>query len=142
MSYWWSSEATDTDVITRCHLRHVAGHERTSSMSLPVTGPPKSSKTQAHAGTRSFNNRLTLSDVLGIQTTDDLDGADGDGGETLTVEQVAEIQSLILRAGASLASVLKVGKADSLEAVGQDRYDLIHDTLKVKAIRREAEADA
>jgi hypothetical protein len=139
-SYWWTSEATAEAVVTTCHLRHVGGHERTSSMALPITTIPQSTKAQEHGGTRTMNKRLTLEDVLGLQLTDDVDGADGNGRETLSVEQVAEIQSLILRAGSSEAAVLKVGKADSLEGITQDRYDLIVDTLKVKAIRRETEA--
>lgn len=141
-SYWWTSEATAESVTTTCHLRHVAGHERTSSMALPITSIPQATKSQEHGGTRTMNKRLTLEDVLGLQLADDVDGQDGDGSESLTVEQVAEIQALILRAGSNASTVCRVGKAETLDEIKQDKYDLIVDTLKVKAIRREAEAEA
>lgn len=138
-SYWWTSEATPEAVTTTCHLRHAGGQERTSSMSLPITTIPQATKSQEHGGTRTMNKRLTLEDVLGLQLTDDVDGADDGGSETLTAEQVAEVRSLIQRAGSNEPAVLKVGKADSIEGIMQDKYDLIVDTLRVKVLRREAE---
>lgn len=99
LSYTWSSVATDKLVTTHCTLRHVLGHEQTSSMTLPISGPPKSSVTQASSGTRSFAKRITLSDVLGISTVDDKDGADGgQGGEEeeqpVDRDQLANLQAV------------------------------------------------
>jgi len=107
---------------------------------LPVSGPPKSSKTQAHAGTRSFNKRLTLSDVLGIQTTDDTDGEDDGAHETLSDEQMSEIRALMKQAGTPIASILKFAKAPTLDAVTVDKYDDIISTLRAKVARAEAGA--
>jgi hypothetical protein len=45
-SYWWTSEATAEVVVTTCHLRHVGGHERTSSMALPITTIPQSTNSR------------------------------------------------------------------------------------------------
>lgn len=141
LSYWWSSEATDDRIITHCHLRHVAGHERVSAMSLPVTGPPKSSATQAHAGTRSFAKRLTLSDVLGIQTTDDVDGADGGDVETISEYQVKELQELIVKADRSEETVLEFAQVDKLEDIPVGRYALIERTLRARAAQAVLESE-
>jgi len=97
LSYSWSSEATERLVTTHCTLRHVDGHSVTSSMALPVSGPPKSSVTQASSGTRSFGKRVTLSDVLGISTMDDPDGRDENGGggaDVIDEGQLANLQAL------------------------------------------------
>ena len=93
--YSWSNEATEKAVTTHCTLRHVLGHSETSSMALPVSGPPKSSVTQASSGTRSFGKRITLSDVLGISTCDEHDGAGSDdAGETVSFEQLTNLEGL------------------------------------------------
>jgi len=96
LSYTWSNEATDKLVTTYCTLRHVDGHAVTSSMVLPISGPPKSSTTQASSGTRSFGKRITLSDVLGLSTSDEHDGAGGDVGEKEAVDeqQLANLEAL------------------------------------------------
>lgn len=133
LSYWWSSTASETSVVTTCHLRHVGGHERTSAMALPVSGPPKSSKTQAHAGTRTFNKRITLSDVLGIQTTDDLDGEDTAGGGALTTEQVATLQEWVDSVDVDLPKFLAYYGAPDLEHIPAARYNHALSALKRRA---------
>lgn len=133
LSYSWNSTASSDSVVTTCVLRHVSGAERKSSMALPVSGPPKSSSTQAHAGTRTFNKRLTLSDVLGITTCDDADGQDGDSGETIDDEQLAEIRALVQRKNVNIDRFLEFVGVESLRDITVATYGMAMRTLEAKA---------
>jgi hypothetical protein len=130
LSYWFSSEATTTHVTTRCILRHKLGHQRIAAATLPISGAPMTSATQGSAGTRSFGKRLTLSDVLGIQTCDEHDGADGDAGaaETVDEKQLAALQEFvdsIIEAGRGFDLARFVGffQVDALAAIPVARFD-------------------
>lgn len=128
LRYWWSSEATADTVTTTCHLRHVGGFGQRSTMTLPVTGPPKSSATQAHGGTRSFAKRLTLSDVLGITTTDDVDGADGARTDPLSDDQVvvlSEHVDAIREDGIrfDIVRFCRIFDAERIADIAADRYE-------------------
>ncbi len=134
--YSWSSEASERSVTTTCTLSHVSGATRTASMVLPVTGPPKSSATQAHAGTRSFAKRLTLSDVLGLSTTDDLDGADGDAGAPISDDQLRELRALVQRKlGTDIDRFLAWAGVESLDQMPGAKYDEAVRFLNAKADR-------
>lgn len=133
--YRWSNKATSDSVMTTCVLKHAGGHEETSSMTLPVSGPPKSSTTQAHSGTRTFAKRITLEDVLGLATVDDLDGADGDAGDAIDESQLAEIRSLILRKQTTEAKLLEFAGVDAWENLPLERFDMVVKLLKSKKDR-------
>lgn len=133
--YRWDSKATENAVVTTCTLKHAGGHEVQSSMTLPVSGPPQSSKTQAHSGTRTFAKRITLEDVLGLATVDDLDGADGDAGDAIDESQLAEIRSLILRKQTNEAKLLEFAGVDAWENLPVERFDMVVKLLKSKKDR-------
>ena len=122
LTYAWSNEATTEVVVTRCILTHVMGATRESAMALPVSGPPKSSKTQAHSGTRTFGKRLTLSDVLGIATMDDGDGAD-ETGETISDEQLATLEDIITEGGVDRKAFLEYAQLQALGDLRASDYD-------------------
>lgn len=131
-SYSWDSKATEKSVLTTCTLRHVSGHSVTSSMTLPISGPPKSSVTQASAGTRTFAKRLTLSDVLGIATDDDMDGADGGSGEPLTEDQLRTLRDLIAKREVDIDSFLGLFGVGSLADIPQASYGTAERFLKAR----------
>jgi hypothetical protein len=57
-----------------CILSHVSGHSETSSFSAPPDDSGKKNAIQARGSARSYAQRYTLLDVLGLPTTDDTDG--------------------------------------------------------------------
>lgn len=132
LSYWWDSSASEKSVVTTCVLRHVGGHERRSAMALPVSGPPKSSVTQAHAGTRSFNKRLTLSDVLGIQTVDDVDGQDVGEHTAISADQLLELQELVNGRDVDIDRFLEYVGVDSLKSIPEASFGMAQRTLLAK----------
>ena len=79
-------------LIIECVLHHEAGHSERSSMPVPMTAIPQASKAQEATGTRTYGKRIALSDVLGIATTDDLDGAGS--GEKVDAATVDDLKTL------------------------------------------------
>lgn len=94
-------------LIIECVLHHEAGHSERSSMPVPMTSIPKASKAQEATGTRTYGKRIALSDVLGIATTDDLDGAGS--SEKIDAEAVEEL--------AGMASALSASRIEKMLAI-------------------------
>ena len=132
LTYSWDNTADSEQVTTTCVLRHVLGAERRSAMSLPVTGPPKSSKTQAASGTRTFNKRITLSDVLGIATCDDVDGQDGDADEPINAAQLSAIQALVQSKQVDIDKFLAYVGVGSLKDIPAAAYGMAVRTIEAK----------
>lgn len=93
-------------LIVTCTLTHEAGHSERSTMPVPMTAIPKASKAQEATGTRTYGKRIALSDVLGISTTDDLDGAGP--GEAIGDAQVETLKALADDVGLSAARITKL----------------------------------
>lgn len=61
--------------IVTCHLRHVLGHETTSTFRAPIDKTAYMNEPQKYGGARSYGRRYALCDVLGIVTADQDDDA-------------------------------------------------------------------
>lgn len=119
-------------LIITCVLSHEAGHSEHSSMPVPMTSIPKASKAQEATGTRTYGKRITLSDVLGISTVDDTDGAGEDGG-AISEEQIDTIRGLILRKDADNERLLQLAGAESWAELPVAKYDMVVNLLNAKA---------
>jgi hypothetical protein len=95
-------------LIVECVLHHGAGHSERSSMPVPMTAIPKASKAQEATGTRTYGKRIALSDVLGISTTDDLDGAGPASTEKIDEGTVDAMKALAGDVGLSSERVGKL----------------------------------
>ena len=95
-------------LIVECVLHHEAGHSERSSMPVPMTTIPKASKAQEATGTRTYGKRIALSDVLGISTTDDLDGAGPDSASTIDSDTVEQLSALADDVGLPAERVAKL----------------------------------
>lgn len=112
-------------LIVTCTLQHEAGHAEKSSMPVPMTSIPKASKAQEATGTRTYGKRLALSDVLGISTTDEADGAGP--GEKIDDATAEELKGLAKNLGASrIAKLLALFGAETWADLTE------HDVASVK----------
>lgn len=112
-------------LIVTCTLHHEAGHSEKSSMPVPMTSIPKASKAQEATGTRTYGKRLALSDVLGIATTDEADGAGP--GEKINGATADELKKLAKDLGASrIAKLLALFGAETWTDLTE------HDVASVK----------
>lgn len=129
--YRWTHNVTEKWLLTRCILKHSTGHSEESSIALPITGPPKASATQGAASTRTFGKRVTLSDVLGLATADDLDGAGADD-TPIDEEQRAVLDELIGETGTDVKRFCKWLDVASLSELPASEFGRAEAALRAK----------
>lgn len=122
LRYAWNNRVADSDVITACVVTHVKGAKTRSEMALPVSTPPKANVTQGRSGTRSFNKRITLSDVFGIATMDDGDGAEEDHAP-INADQLREMQQAVQKKDVNLDRFLALFDVASLKDIPTASFD-------------------
>lgn len=125
LSYSWDAVVNGALTVT-CTLRHVAGHSEQSSCQLPVENASAMSPQQKVGAAMTFAQRRSLSSVLGLTTTDsDTDGSEK-GGETLTPQQVEQVEALLAAksvgrdASKVRARILAYAKADDVPDILAD----------------------
>lgn len=71
-SYIFKTGKTESRVLARCIVKHIAGHEEESTVDLPLTtGTNVMSSTQVEAATMTFAKRYAFCDAFGIVTGGD-----------------------------------------------------------------------
>lgn len=130
-SFGWDTKVDSGFMTVTCTLRHVNGHEKSATFSTAVDGQDKMSQPQKHASTETFAKRYSFMSVIGVHAEDN-DGADPQDVETITQDQISQIDSLISDANANLASFKKFFGVDKIEAIPQSRYKQAVDMLERK----------
>jgi len=133
LSYTWDSETTDGSLRCVCTLRHVNGHSIQSSFACPLESKAGMSEQQKVAAALSYARRQSLTQVLGLTTTDpDTDAA---STETITEEQVANLESLMSEVGADRARFLSYLKVDSFDKLPESHFTGAIRALEAKRAR-------
>lgn len=122
LSYAWDSSIKDGLLVCSCTLTHVDGHEKTSSFTCPVTSSAGMSEQQKYGSALTFAQRRSLSQVLGITTADDTDGARGISGP-LSEAQLHDLRALIEEVGIDEYGLLKWAGATTLKDVPAAKYN-------------------
>ncbi len=111
-------------------LAHRMGHTRESSITVPITAPPKASGTQAVGSSVSYAKRYIVTNMLNIVTVgDDTDGVDL---KPISAEQVLTIETLLQDAKADRAKFLAWQKVAKLEEILADNFDACVKVLEAK----------
>jgi hypothetical protein len=135
-AYWWSSEVDGSGVCTvRCHVHHIEGHSIVSEFRFREQDAkaPGMSGVQASGSARSYGERYSLIQALGLTTADvDDDGGPPEEREPVSVEQEANLAALVRevfgddepRLAAFLGHVGKVNRCEvnSLAEIPADAY--------------------
>lgn len=118
----WTIDQSDKITVT-CILSHTLGH----SESVPMSGPPDTSGSknplQQIKSTITYLEISTYQAVTGIVSQDAILDDDGNAsGNTITAEQVANLEALITEVAADRAAFLKYCKAETLEGINAKFY--------------------
>ena len=120
-SYSFSARMADGFLNVRCTLRHIDGHQTSSTFPVPIDGGARMSAAQSHGAALTYGKRQALVAVLGLSTTeDDIDAPRGiTHTEPIGQEQLARLSARIdevkaLRPRFSEAKYLKYLKVDQL----------------------------
>ena len=139
MYSWDSSVDADGVVDIWCIVRHVDGHEERSRFSFFVkdAAAPKMNGVQIAGSARTYGERYSLIQALGLTTADPDD--DGNGvapAEPITEAQEADLNALIDETGADREKFLAFMGVESLSALPAARYQQAVGALRRK--RKEA----
>jgi hypothetical protein len=117
-SYFWDSSIDGEMVDVRCTLQHEDGHSRTSSFTFREkdAAAPKMSGVQISGSARTYGERYSLIQVLGLTTVDtDDDGQDPAMKEKITDGQADFLKGLLKDGDANVQRFLAVYKIESVE---------------------------
>lgn len=127
LSYTWDSTVTGGTITCACIVRHRSGHSVRATITLPTESPSAMSSQQKVGSALTFARRLSLTQALGLTTTDDdTDGADaGARVDTITEEQVTTLVALAEEVGVTGARwdrFLAHLSVQAIEALPAARY--------------------
>jgi hypothetical protein len=138
LSYRFRTAQTDKISVT-CVLSHEAGHfEENTLTGMPDKGPGRND-IQAIGSALTYLQRYSLVQALGIAASEDDDGKAGGNGsaETISDDQVFEINKLLTDTKSNLTLFLKKIGLESLTQIRADKFDavvkLINDTAAKRA---------
>lgn len=131
---WTWDTLVDGDLIHYdCRLMHVMGHTQVSRVSLPHESKSGASPQQKFGSTQQYGMRYSLLAALGLTTADeDLDGAQAESCETITEEQLADLEALIEEVKADRARFLKFLGVENLSSLPVARLQGAIQALEAK----------
>lgn len=102
LMYHWTSVVEGADVEIRCHVTHVEGHSEVASFRFQTkdAAAPKMNGVQIAGSARTYGERYSLIQALGLTTADvDDDGEGAGGGEPINEAQEGDLRALIRETG-------------------------------------------
>ena len=122
LSYTWDSTVTANTITCVCTVRHLLGHQESATIQLPTDSASAMSSQQKVGAALTFARRLSLTQALGLTTTDDdLDGRDTHGGN-ITEEQVHQLIALDTAVQADMPKFLKYCGVDALDKIPATKF--------------------
>lgn len=152
LSYSWTTDPGERDDILNvvCILRHVAGHEERAVFPVPTQTDAAMSGAQKQGAALTYGRRQSLEAVLGLTTSDDVDGAGQ--AQPIGEWEYEKLDDMLEETGADRRKFLDWLGVEALEDLTMDQYPTAFDALKRKkrkieeamaeADRKEAEATA
>lgn len=113
-------------------LAHRMGHARESSVTVPISAPPKATGTQAVGSSVSYGKRYVVCNMLNIITV----GEDTDGqaeAKPITEEQILNIETMIQDTKADRRKFLAWMEVGKIEDITDGDYDKAIKALQAKA---------
>lgn len=133
LSYSWDTRTDGANLTVVCTVRHVNGHSVKSECTLPTETRAGMSAQQKIGSARTFGERLSLIQALGITTADpDTDGADPQQFEHITDQQASDILALAEEVGVKIERVLKAAKAEKVAGILAAQYPRLIQMLEAK----------
>lgn len=118
-----------------CYVSHKDGYSRTYKADMPADGKGAKggdvmTKTHASGAAMQYGMRYLLKMIFNVAVGED--DNDGNGVDTITDEQAANIQALVDEVGANIAAMLKFAQAKSIETIRAKNYEPLIKMLEKK----------
>ena len=137
LAYRFEQAQSGDEISVTCIVSNIEGHEEKTTMTAPLDKSGSKNVVQAAGSTVQYLMRYTFIGALGITTAD----SDSDGrvlsqtGDFITDEQLAELESLIVEAGANREKYLGHFGIKELKDLPQTRYAQAKSSLVTKKNR-------
>lgn len=118
-------------------VKHKGGWTEVHDITLPIdiaglAGKVNKTKIHAISSTRSYARRYLLREIFNITTSEDNDNDGVQEVETITADQVAQLETMLTQAKAEKDLFLKVCKVDSLDQLPSSHFSGAVSRLKSK----------
>ena len=141
LSYRWRTNVTDKSIIVTCILSHQEGHSEENSLPGPADTSGSKNALQAIGSAVTYLQRYTLKAALGLSASEDDDNVsvktNGNGNGHLSDDQIEELRSAIVDAGADIGRFCKVYGIERVEDLPARRFG--EATAKLAAFKRQRE---
>lgn len=123
LSHNWAVAQNENRISVTCNLTHESGHSESVTLSAPADDSGSKNSIQSIGSTVTYLERYSLLAITGL-ATDDMDDDGGGGGksETLSEEQLADLESLMEVVAADRAKFLEWLNVDQLEDLRSEYY--------------------
>jgi hypothetical protein len=142
LSYRWRTNVTDKSIIVTCILSHQEGHSEENSLPGPADTSGSKNALQAIGSAVTYLQRYTLKAALGLSASEDDDAVsvktNGNGNGHLSDDQIEDLRSAIVDAGADIGRFCRVYSIERVEALPARRLKEAMD--KLAAFKRQREA--
>jgi len=123
LSYRFRTTQTDRISVT-CVLSHKAGHSEETTLTGPADTSGSKNAIQSIGSTLTYLQRYSLVQMLGLAASNDDDGATSGGKpETISPDQVGDLQALIESKSADKAKFIKYYKIERLSDLPASRFN-------------------
>lgn len=131
---WEFDQREDGKIGVTCTLSHAQGHSKKVTLWAPPDKSGSKNPIQEIKSTITYLEIATYEAVTGIAASDagDDDGNGAKGAQTITEEQVANLEALITEVGADKGAFLKYMQADSLDRIQAKSYGMAVKALEKK----------
>jgi enoyl-[acyl-carrier-protein] reductase (NADH) len=114
-------------------ITHEQGHSETTSLSAGADDSGKKNNIQAIASTVSYLERYTFLAATGLTAKDmDDDAVSAEPLETISKDQIADLEALITETGSDKTAFMKYAKVDNLGEILAKNYKFAVQALEQK----------
>jgi hypothetical protein len=133
LGYRFRTKQDDKLIHVTCVLFHKDGHEEENSLAGPADASGSKNAIQAIGSTQTYLMRYTLTQALGIATSEDDDGRSAGNSKAIGAAEAANIRDIITALGDERVEprLLTWLKVESIDAIPATRYDEAIERLKL-----------
>ena len=133
LSHRWGTSQDKESIKVTCVITHELGHSEQTSLAAAADQSGGKNSIQAIGSAVSYLERYTFMAITGLAARDqDDDGIGADPVETISEEQVADLEALITEVNAGKAAFLKYLKVESLDQIPVKSYPRCVAALEAK----------
>lgn len=122
---------TENKIIVTGVLSHAEGHSEETTMHLPLDTSGSKNNVQAVGSSISYGKRYTAAALLNLTSRgEDDDGIKAGAGETVSSDQIIELQKLLADKGAPKDKFLKYMKVESLAEISAANFETAANVIR------------